>query len=62
MYEAKGQRLKMWPLTLRRQRALAVKAKEANAKTTRTREVVEEIIRDKLKVSFYFSIIKSLEN
>ncbi len=48
----------MWPLTLRRQRALAVKAREANARTTKVREVLEEIIRDKLKVKFYFSIIK----
>ena len=46
-YVFKGQRLKIWPSTLRRQRALAVKAREANAKTTKMREVLEEIIRDK---------------
>jgi len=44
LYLSKGQRLKTWPSTLRRQAALAVKAREAKARTARMRGVLEEVM------------------
>jgi len=45
--------LNQWPSAFLRQIALAVKAKQANAKRTKRREVLEVVIRRLIKQNYY---------